>query len=363
MKKFKLLVVAICTFAMVLSFAGSAFAAQAGDVDLETVYKMAQKALDQQAIQNVMSRHVMYHCYGLHEEEVVNLWVNEPENRETASFGQNQGFMVGWQAIWDGYVVAHDSSWLNSAKSYCERNGIDVSGMTDEEILDIYGGVGQFLMHFTTTQIIEVAEDGQTAKCFWYSPGMISETGSDASSLWEAYGVDMVKEGDEWKIWHLHMYTDFAGDFWIDLGGGDGDSSGDSADGEAAEGESAEGESPEGEMPEGEMPEGESAEGESEGGESSGDSADSSSGDAAGAETAVDGAVEGGEEIAMQANDYLWSTQYTQFSKDRLRSEMELTLPLPYEKWSFDEPNYGPTKEEWESYGVDLDKWYAAHAS
>ena len=388
-RQFKLIVVALCTAAMIFGIAGSVVAAEAGDVDLQTVYQMAQKALDQQAIQNVMSRHVMYHCYGLHEDEVVNLWVNEPENRATASFGQNQGYMVGWQAIWDGYVVSHDSSWLSSAKSYCERNGIDVSGMTDEEILDMYGGVGQFLMHFTTTQIIEVAADGKTAKCFWYSPGMVQETGGNASSIWEAYCVDMVKEGNDWKIWHLHMYTDFTGSFFVDLGGaadssgdsGNGEAAGeapagDSAEGESAEGESAEGESPEGEAPadaapaDGESAEGESAEGEApadaapaEGesdGESSGDSADSSSGDATDAEEA---AFEGGEAEAMKANDYLWSTTYQQYSKDRLRSDMELVIPVPYDTWSFDEPNYGPTKEEWESYGVDLDAWYAAHAS
>lgn len=329
MKKAKLFIALACACVMIFSFAGSAFAAEAGEVDLETVYEMAQKALDQQAIQNVMSRHVMYHCYGLHQEEVEELWVNEPENRATASFGQNQGFMVGWQAIWDGYVVSHAESWLSSAKNYCEQKGIDVSGMTDEEILDMYGGVGQFLMHFTTTQIIEVAKDGKTAKCFWYSPGMVAETGDAAQSLWEAYCVDMVKEGDEWKIWHLHMYTDFAGSFWIDLGGGR------EMDFTAMEGESAEG-------------------------ESDGESADSSSGEV---DPAQEAAVEGGEALAMQSNAYLWSPQYTMFSKDRLRSEMELTIPVPYDTWSFDEPNYGPTREEWESYGVDLDAWYAAHAS
>ncbi|MBQ6369555.1 MAG: nuclear transport factor 2 family protein [Parasporobacterium sp.] len=336
MKKVKLLIVLACVCAMIFSFGSTAFAAEAREPDLATVYAMAQKALDQQAIQNVMSRHVMYHCYGLHQEEVEQLWVNEPENRETASFGQNQGFMVGWQAIWDGYVVSHTSSWLSKAKNYCEQKGIDISGMTDEEILDMYGGVGQFLMHFTTTQIIEVAKDGKTAKCFWYSPGMVAETGDAAQSLWEAYCVDMVKEGDEWKIWHLHMYTDFAGSFWIDLGGGR------EMDFAAMEGES----------------DGESAEGESDG-----ESADSSSGDAAEAEEASTGPVEEGARIAQKANDYLWSPQYTMFSKDRLRSEMELTIPVPYDTWSFDEPNYGPTREEWESYGVDLDAWYAAHAS
>ena len=352
MKRFKVLMAVICACAMMISFAGAAFAGEAEGIDLETVYKMAQKALDQQAVENVMNRHVMYHCYGLHEDEVLALWVNEPENRATASFGQNQGFFVGWDAIWEGYVVSHTESWLDRAKSYCEEKGIDVSGMTDEEILDVYGGVGQFLMHYTTTAIIEIADDGQTAKGFWYSPGMVKETGEAAQTLWEAYGCDFVKENGEWKIWHLHMFTDFSGEFFVDLGGEamtasmpDGDSSGESAEGESAEGE----------LPEGELPEGESAEGESA----------SDSGEAEAAEGADNAAVvEGGEALALQkVNSYLYSAEYTMFSEDRLRSEMELVVPLPYEKWSFDEPNYGPTKEQWESYGVDLDAWYAAHAS
>lgn len=331
MRKIKFLIALVCAATMTFSFAGPLFASEAQEPDMQTVYEMAQRALDQQAIQNVMSRHVMYHCYGLHEDEVVNLWVNEPENRATASFGQNQGFMVGWQAIWDGYVESHSASWLSSAKAYCEEKGIDIEGWSDEEVLDVYGGVGQFLMHFTTTQIIEIAKDGKTAKCFWYSPGMVAETGDAAQSLWEAYCVDMVKEGDEWKIWHLHMYTDFAGSFWIDLGGGrEMDMS--SFDGESAEGESDD------------------------------ESADSESESAQGAQETAN-VVEGGEALAMQSNAYLYSKQYTMFSKDRLRSEMELVIPTPYDSWSFDEPNYGPTREELESYGIDLDAWYAAHAS
>jgi len=59
---------------------------------MEEVYAMARKALDQQEIQNLMSWHVMYHCYGLHREEMEQIWVQEPENQATASFGQNQAF-------------------------------------------------------------------------------------------------------------------------------------------------------------------------------------------------------------------------------------------------------------------------------
>ena len=164
------------------------------EYDLAEVYAMAQRALDQQEIQNVMSRHVMLHCYGLHQQEVEELWVTEPENQATASFGQNLGYFVGYAAIWQGYVEAHATSWLSSAKQYCESKNIDISGMTDEEIMDVYGGVGQLLLHVTTTSIIEVAEDGQTAQCFWYSPGMVSETGQNANAIWEAYGVDFVKD-------------------------------------------------------------------------------------------------------------------------------------------------------------------------
>ena len=36
--------------------------------ELSEVYSMARRALDQQEIQNLMSWHVMYHCYGLWPE-------------------------------------------------------------------------------------------------------------------------------------------------------------------------------------------------------------------------------------------------------------------------------------------------------
>ena len=52
-------------------------------------------------------------------------------------------------------------------------------GYHEEEILDTYGGVGQLLLHVITTDIIEIAADGKTAKCFWYTPGIVAETGQN----------------------------------------------------------------------------------------------------------------------------------------------------------------------------------------
>ena len=329
-KTWKLIVTLACIAALVMSLGVGAFAKS--DIDLEEVAAMAQKACDQQEIQNIMSWHVMYHCYGLHRDEMENIWVNEPENRATASFGQNQGFYVGYDSIWEAYVDGHDSSWLTTAKNYCKNNDIDIEGWTDEEILEVYGGVGQLLLHVTTTAIIEVADDGQTAKCFWYSPGMIAESGQTGNTIWEAYGVDFVKENGEWKMWHLHMFTDFMGGFYLTLGG--------------------------------------KTSGGSSGAPGGGSGEPGGSSDEAAEYARIDNKTsdqqkwegEGGAQVAASSkHDYLSSPQYKEFSHDRLRSDMEIFLPKAYESWSFVDGNYGPTREEYESFGIDLDAWYAAH--
>ena len=316
-KTLKTVLSLVCVAALVLSLGISALAYT--DEEIAKIASDAQRALDIQAVENIMNRHVMYHCYGEHREEVEQIWVTEKENRETCSFGQNQGFMLGFGAVWDGYVTYHDSMWMTSVTRYLEQNGINVDGWTDEEILEVYGGVGQLLLHVTTTAIIEIAEDGKTAKGFWYSPGMIKETGQNAQAIWEAYGADFVKEEDGWKIWHLHMYTDFTGGFFVDLGSTS--SSGEaSASGEAAE-----------------KPEDASI---------------------------MTNKQTNTEEIDLFTRvPYLSSPQYSTYSVDKLRSEAEvIPIPLPYDKWDFDVPNYGPTAEEYAENGIDIDAWYAAHA-
>ena len=61
-------------------------------------------------------------------------------------------------------------------------------------------------------------------------------------------------------------------------------------------------------------------------------------------------------------HDYLYSPQYQEFSSNRLRSDMEIFLPVAYETWSFDDENYGPTRAEYEGFGIDLDAWDQAHS-
>jgi hypothetical protein len=79
-----------------------------------------------------------------------------------------------------------------------------------------------------TTPVIEVAQDGQTAKGFWiaFGPGAGASPnqmpdGSYFNAAWMGvkFGVDFIKEEGQWKLWHLATLLAFANSFdksWVD---------------------------------------------------------------------------------------------------------------------------------------------------
>jgi hypothetical protein len=65
-------------------------------------------------------------------------------------------------------------------------------------------------LHTQTTPVIEVADDLQTAKGVWISPGHetipLGPGGTKkAFWIWIKYGFDFVKEDGQWKIWHMKV--------------------------------------------------------------------------------------------------------------------------------------------------------------
>ena len=176
-----------------------------------------QRALDIAEVQNVMSKHAYYHGVGYHLQELKDIWVREDgAYAATASFGQNHGYWVGIRRIKQYYGELNEKNRkknLEMVSKLCP----EIENIKENE------GIGSIIMHTLTTPIIEVAGDGRTAKGMWYSPGQVTEIGPDgkpmAMWMWEKYGVDFVKEDGKWKLWHIHMYTDFAvppGKSWID---------------------------------------------------------------------------------------------------------------------------------------------------
>ncbi len=86
-------------------------------------------------------------------------------------------------------------------------------------------GIGTMTMHPLTTEIIEVAEDGKTARGLWISPGTETKrsykTGElEAFWIWGLYAIDFIKENDEWKFWHFRIPHLLLSDYhnsWVDL--------------------------------------------------------------------------------------------------------------------------------------------------
>jgi hypothetical protein len=69
---------------------------------------------------------------------------------------------------------------------------------------------GRMVVHTLTTPVIEVAQDGKTAKAVWMSPGLETHRAEGkfaARWAWVKYACDFVKEDGKWKIWHFHLYT------------------------------------------------------------------------------------------------------------------------------------------------------------
>ena len=78
---------------------------------------------------------------------------------------------------------------------------------------------GTLEYHQITTPVIEIAEDGETAKGMWLSTGVMmmakDPDTENGSFLWDSgkYAVDFLKWKGEWKIWHLHVLDMWRSDF------------------------------------------------------------------------------------------------------------------------------------------------------
>jgi hypothetical protein len=63
--------------------------------------------------------------------------------------------------------------------------------------------------HTLPSGVVEVAEDGMTAKGVWYSPGTLTEGGTMTAWIFETYSMDFAKEDGVWRLWRRRLSTDF----------------------------------------------------------------------------------------------------------------------------------------------------------
>jgi hypothetical protein len=69
---------------------------------------------------------------------------------------------------------------------------------------------GYMIVNSHTTPVIEVAQDGQTAKGLWIVFGVAATPPAcEARWHWLKLAADFIKEKSGWRIWHFHLYGIF----------------------------------------------------------------------------------------------------------------------------------------------------------
>ncbi len=154
-----------------------------------------RRVWDVEDVKTLMHQRVYFGAADDRQGELDQLWVSDPNLKKTASYGSNWGYYVGMDAIKAWYVDAHEERLLAQMKA----NG----GEKNQ---------GNLYIHPVSTGVVELAEDGKTAKGLWYSIGQETIANGDgtAHARWMLgkIAADFVKEDDGWKFWHIVVSTD-----------------------------------------------------------------------------------------------------------------------------------------------------------
>jgi len=157
------------------------------------------------ACENVMSLHCYWHAAGIHREEIEQYWTKAGRLTWAHGFGQMDGV--------ENYTELYADAQEANAEAYFEKlvavypeiaDAPERRSLTEEAI------------HLLASPILEVAEDAQTAKGLWYTPGCIMSTltprrESEGMWMWERYGADFVYENGKWVYRNLKVCPDIAG--------------------------------------------------------------------------------------------------------------------------------------------------------
>lgn len=167
--------------------------------------QLIQRVWDVEEIKKLVHKRVIYIANEMRKEEPEDLWVRGEKYRKTASFGRNTGYYVGMDAIRNYYVVHHQEVREQQLKAISDAN-IRIENIPENL------HIGCLCSHPVSTGLVELAGDGKTARGMWYAIAQETEALPDgtARALWmpEKIAIDFVKEGSEWKIWHIMIATD-----------------------------------------------------------------------------------------------------------------------------------------------------------
>lgn len=171
-----------------------------------TLEERIRRLEDLHEIQNLMSRH----------EYMLSALENEREFEELfARDAPGVTFEAEGLGVWEGRTSIRQS-YVDALQSLVQAHADAMPTEASDP------SAGFMWEHCLTTPVIEVAQDGRTAKGMWTSPGAEAlALGGELVAQWNwvRYGIDFIKEDGRWKFWHFHIYRTFATPFhksWVE---------------------------------------------------------------------------------------------------------------------------------------------------
>ncbi len=161
-----------------------------------------------QEVEFCHATHTYFHSKANSTEEWSRIWAHGNPDKtkfDTATWAHAFGRMRGWRSVWHGSVTLYDgkafSRWLSLFEAMPEVGGLDPRPLME------------ISMHTLATDIVEVADDGLSARATFLTPGNIGGGASAngkrrVSGLWERYGADFVYEDNRWLFLHEHVCPD-----------------------------------------------------------------------------------------------------------------------------------------------------------
>jgi hypothetical protein len=172
--------------------------------------RLARRAADRGEIENLFSRYMYLHN-AFQDEQIIPLWVAQGTPGIRARY-TNAGQYTTWESV-TRYHRGRPAP------------------------------AGKLILHATTTPVIEVAGDGETAKGVWlmagtesgltdpevakgspdfmYSPGEVQGKKVWAHWVWCKYAIDFLRQDGQWRIWKFRCYELARAPFeenWVSFG-------------------------------------------------------------------------------------------------------------------------------------------------
>jgi hypothetical protein len=173
--------------------------------DKLTKKQRLHNALGIQKVEEYKARHAYLHAIAYQREEFDVFWHRCDNTTWTHQFG----LMAGWDEIYYNSVV-HTETGIAHMKGEMMKKWKHLWGH-DLRSVSMSG------CHALASEVIEIAEDGMSARAYYLTPGtLMGPIGFDGKTrggvwIWERYGSEFVFVDGEWKWFHEQVAPDMVG--------------------------------------------------------------------------------------------------------------------------------------------------------